>query len=226
MLERPQCWCRNDCVRVRLVVSSRSVRRQPEKLGRRWWKVWNKVLPGDRCRQSRVLVDQVCQQHEWVVPGIVARYHEGLCSSVLQSYTACAPGPAASEGWRVHLWCGRSVSDWRSAVPLHSEPTGVGALDGQEYPPTRFNKGEPIKQNVYKQSLMNIQDWTFRCPCAHHSQNASSHRILSTCGSSICAHSVYKIHTSVMSQAQYVHTHSDYMMEKCHSTSRTPNYSH
>jgi len=24
-----------------LVVSSRSVRRQPEKLGRRWWKVWN-----------------------------------------------------------------------------------------------------------------------------------------------------------------------------------------
>jgi len=26
--------------RLCLVVSSRSVRRQPEKLGRRWWKVW------------------------------------------------------------------------------------------------------------------------------------------------------------------------------------------
>ena len=45
--------------RLCLVVSSRSVRRQPEKLGRRWWKVWNKVLLGDRCRQSGVLVDQV-----------------------------------------------------------------------------------------------------------------------------------------------------------------------
>ena len=133
MLERPQCWCRNDC----LVVSSRSVRRQPEKLGRRRWKVWNKVLPGDRCRHSRVLVDQVCQRHEWVVPGITARYREGLCSSVLQSYTVCAPGPAASEGWRVCLWCFWIVSDWRSAVPLHSEPTGVGTLGGQEYPLTR-----------------------------------------------------------------------------------------
>jgi len=53
--------------RLCLVVSSRSVRRKPEKLGRRWWKVWNKVLPGDRCRQSGVLIDQVCQRHEWVV---------------------------------------------------------------------------------------------------------------------------------------------------------------
>ena len=34
---------------------------------------------------------------------LAARYREGLCSSVLQSYTVCAPGPAASEGWRVHL---------------------------------------------------------------------------------------------------------------------------
>ena len=122
--------------RLCLVVSFTSVRRQPEKLGRRWWKVW-KVLPGDRCWQSKVLVDQVCQRHEWVVPGIAAWYREELCSSVLQSYTVCAPGPAASEGWRVRLWCGRSVSDWRSAVPLHSEPTGVDALGGQEYPPTR-----------------------------------------------------------------------------------------
>ena len=73
--------------RLCLVVSSRSVRRPPEKLGRRWWKVWNKVLPGDRCRQSGVLVDQVCQLHEWVVPGIAAWYREELCSSVLQSYT-------------------------------------------------------------------------------------------------------------------------------------------
>ena len=73
--------------RLCLVVSSRSVRRQPEKLGRRWWKVWNKVLPGDRCKQSGVLVDQVCQLHEWVVPGIAAWYREELCSSVLQSYT-------------------------------------------------------------------------------------------------------------------------------------------
>ena len=62
--------------RLCLVVSSRSVKRQPDKLGRRWWKVWNKVLPGDRCRQSGVLVDQVCQRHEWVVPGIAARYRE------------------------------------------------------------------------------------------------------------------------------------------------------
>ena len=123
--------------RLYLVVSSRSVRRQLEKLGRRWWKVWNKVLPGNRCRQSGVLVDQVCQQHEWVVPGIAARYRDTF-SSVLQSYTVCAPGLAASEGWRVRLWCGRSVSDWRSVVPLNSEPTGVGALgDGQEYPPIR-----------------------------------------------------------------------------------------
>ena len=97
--------------RLCLVVSSRSVRRQPEKLGRQWWKVWNKVLPGDWCRQSGVLVDQVCQRHEWVVPGIAARYREELCSSVLQSYTVCAPEPAASEGWRVHLWCGRNVSE-------------------------------------------------------------------------------------------------------------------
>ena len=119
-----------------LVVSSRSVRRQPEKLGRRWWKVWNKVLPGDRCWQSGVFVDQVCQRHEWVVPCIAARYRKGLCSSVLQSYTVCAPGPAASEGWRVRLWCGRSVSDWRSVAPLHSEPTGVSASGGQEHPPT------------------------------------------------------------------------------------------
>jgi len=89
--------------RLCLVVSSRSVRRQPEKLGRRWWKVWNKVLPGNQCRQSGVLVDQVCQQHEWVVPSIAARYREELCSSVLQSYTVCAPGPAATEGWRVRV---------------------------------------------------------------------------------------------------------------------------
>ena len=94
-----------------LIVSSRSVRRQPEKLGHWWWTVWNKVLPGDRCWQSGELVDQVCQRHEWVVPGIAARYREELCSSVLQSYTVCAPGPAASEGWWVRLWCGRSVSD-------------------------------------------------------------------------------------------------------------------
>ena len=121
------------------LVVYRPMRRQPEKLDRRWWKVWNKVLPGDRCRQSGVLVDKVCQQHEWVVPGIAARYREELCSSVLQSYrpTVCAPGPAASAGWRVRLWCGRSVSDWRSVVLLHSEPTGVGALGEQEYPPTR-----------------------------------------------------------------------------------------
>ena len=66
-----------------LVVSSRSVRRQSEKLGRRWWTVWNKVFPGDRCRQSGVLVDQVCQWHEWVDPGIAARYSEELSSSVL-----------------------------------------------------------------------------------------------------------------------------------------------
>ena len=65
--------------RMCLVVSSKSVRRQPEKLGPRWWKVWNKVLPGDRCWQSGVLVDQVCQRHEWVVPGIAARYREWLC---------------------------------------------------------------------------------------------------------------------------------------------------
>ena len=32
---------------------------------------------------------------------------------------------------------GRSVSDWRSVLLLHTEPTGVGALGGQEYPPTR-----------------------------------------------------------------------------------------
>jgi len=73
--------------RLCLVVSSRSVRRQPEKLGRRRLKVWNKVLPGDRCWQSGVLVDQVCQQHEWVVPGIAARYREGLCR--LAQYRLC-----------------------------------------------------------------------------------------------------------------------------------------
>jgi len=99
------------------------------KLGRRWWKVWNKVLPGDRCWQSRVLVDQVCQRHEWVVPGIAARYREELCSSVLHCYTVCAPGPAASEGWRVHLWCGWSISDWRSAIPLHGM-TGTSLKSG------------------------------------------------------------------------------------------------
>ena len=69
--------------RLCLIVSSRSVRQQPEKLGRRWWKVWNKVLPSDRCWQSAVLVDQVCQRHQWVVPGIAARYREELCSSVV-----------------------------------------------------------------------------------------------------------------------------------------------
>jgi len=77
--------------RLCLVVSSRSVRRKPEKLGRRWRKVWNKVFPGDRCWQSGVLVDQVCQQHEWVVPGIAARYRKEHNSSVvLQSYTVYA----------------------------------------------------------------------------------------------------------------------------------------
>jgi len=50
-----------------LVVSSRSVRRQPEKLGRRWWKVRNKVLPGDRCRQSGVLcLHLLCLHSAWL----------------------------------------------------------------------------------------------------------------------------------------------------------------
>ena len=136
-------WCWNDrsvdaeTTVSGTAVSSRSVRRQPEKLSRRWWKVWNEVRPGDWCWQSGVLIDQVCQRRKCrVVPGIVSRYREELCSSVLQSYTVCAPGPAASESWRVRLWCGRSVSDWRSAVPLHSEPTGADALGGQEYQPT------------------------------------------------------------------------------------------
>ena len=31
-----------------------------------------------------MLVDQVCQQHESVVPGIAARYREGLCKFVAQ----------------------------------------------------------------------------------------------------------------------------------------------
>ena len=112
--------------RLCLVVSSKSMRWQPEKLGRRWWKVWNKVLPGDRCRQNGVLVNHVCQRYEWVVPGIAARYREELCSSVLQSYTVCAPGPAASEVWRVrHL---HSISDcWRSTAnkTLQIEKAGL-----------------------------------------------------------------------------------------------------
>ena len=95
--------------RLFLVMSSKSVRRQPEKLSHRWWKVWNEVRPGDQCWQSRVLVDQICQRHEWVVPDIAAWYRDELCSSVLQSYTVCAPGLKSIEGWRVRRWCGRSV---------------------------------------------------------------------------------------------------------------------
>ena len=92
-----------------LVMSSKSVRRQPEKLSHRWWIVWNEVRPGDQCWQSGVLVDQICQRHEWVVPDIAARYRDELCNSVLQSYTVCAPGLKSIEGWRVRRWCGRSV---------------------------------------------------------------------------------------------------------------------
>jgi len=90
--------------RLFLAVRSRSVRRQPEKLGRRWWKVWNELRPGDWCWQTRVVVDQVCQPHEWVVSGITARYREELCSSVLQSYTVYAlrdPQPVKADKWRV-----------------------------------------------------------------------------------------------------------------------------
>jgi len=103
--------------RLCLAVSSRSVRRQPEKLGRRCWKVWNKVLPGDRCWQSGVLVDQVCQWHEWsqvsrcgIVKNSVAQY----CNLIL--YALRDPQPVKADEcicqqcqrWGIipaFLWC-------------------------------------------------------------------------------------------------------------------------
>ena len=57
-----------------------------------------------------------------MVPGIAARYREELCSSVLQSYTVCAPGPAASEvnncNIRTELFLQKAHQDKKSVLHI------------------------------------------------------------------------------------------------------------